>query len=80
MPIARLTSNKIIFSPVHMHPSYSIVLLVLSTAVVANPFEPQSRDVLPALTKRTVSPDQSCSGFDGYICPDSQCCSQFGWW
>ena len=63
-----------------MHLSYSIVLLVLFTAVLANTFEPQSRGALPALTKRTVSPDNSCGGFVGYICPDSQCCSQFGWW
>ena len=63
-----------------MHPSCSTVLLVLSTAVIANPFEPQARGVLPALTRRTVSPDESYGGFDGYICPESQCCSQFGWW
>ena len=63
-----------------MHLSYYIALLVLSTAVSVNTFEPQSRSALSTLTKRTVSPDNSCGGFDGYICPDSQCCSQFGWW
>jgi hypothetical protein len=30
---------------------------------------------------QNLSPDGTCGGTKGYICPESnRCCSQFGWW
>lgn len=37
-------------------------------------------DVLHTLTKKTVSPDNSCGGSSEYICPTGQCCSQYDFW
>ena len=33
----------------------------------------------PVPKAATVSPDGSCGGTNGYICPSGNCCSQYGW-
>jgi len=33
----------------------------------------------PPPSSGTISPDSTCGGSNGYICPSGQCCSQYGW-
>lgn len=50
----------------------TVIAWVLASVVTAAP---------PlALKGRAVSPDGSCGGSQGYICPIGSCCSQYGWW
>ncbi|KAI1503223.1 glycoside hydrolase/deacetylase [Biscogniauxia marginata] len=60
-----------------------LALSILSFSIASN-IAVASASTLPAwLTQRDVSPDMTCgntgAGTQGYTCPDSLCCSQYGY-
>ncbi|GAO49673.1 hypothetical protein G7K_3820-t1 [Saitoella complicata NRRL Y-17804] len=56
-------------------------LTTVSIGVTAHPHPRPISNLVDELVRRatTISPDNTCGGTNGYTCPDSSCCSQYGW-
>lgn len=61
--------------------SFSLLVLSLATPLLAKPIlQENANNVVRALTKNTVSPDELCGGVNGHTCPTGGCCSRYGYW